>query len=113
EHEHIAGLQGDGCRVRRYEHLRPHGANEHVAGIGRGDFAGRDEAHLTLLVHPGVVLRDLPRLAVADEIAARIADVRDYGLVVAQGTGDDRCSYLLAVVLRVERAIVHGRIGVL
>ena len=74
---------------------------------------GGDQSHLALLVDQRVVLGDLPRLAVADEVAAGVADVRDHGLVVAQGAGDERGGHLLAAVLLVERAIVHGRVGAL
>ncbi len=111
--QHIARLQGEGRGVGRDKHLRPQRANENVAGIGGGDFAGGDQAHLALLVDQRMVLRDLPRLAVADEVAARIADVRDHGLIVAQGAGDERGGHLLAAIFGLKRAIVHRSIGVL
>ena len=77
------------------------------------DLVGGDQAHLALLVDQRMVLGDLPRLAVAHEVAARIADMRNHGLVVAQGAGHERGGHLLAVVLRIERAIVHGHVGAL
>ncbi len=66
-----------------------------------------------LLVHPGVVLGNLLGLAVADQVAARVAHMRDDGLVVAQRAGHQRGGHLLAAVFRGQGAIVHGGIGML
>ena len=53
EHEHVAGLEGEGSGVRRDEHFRAQGTNEDMARIGVGDFVGGDEAHFALLVDRG------------------------------------------------------------
>ena len=39
--------------------------------------------------------------------------MRNHGLIVAQGAGDESGGHVLAAVLRLEPAIVHGGIGVL
>ena len=50
EDQHVARLQAEGRRVGGDKHLRPDRANENVTGIGGGNFAGGDQAHLALLV---------------------------------------------------------------
>ena len=111
--EDVVGLEGDGGGVGGDEHFRAEGADEDVAGIGAGHFAGGDEAEFALLVDPGVVLSDLLGFAVADEVTAGVADVGDDGLVVADGAGDDGGGHFLTAILRGQGAIVDGGVGVL
>ncbi len=84
-----------------------------MAGVGCGNVARRDQAHLPLFIDQGVILGNLPGLALAHEVTPRIANVRDHGLVVTQGAGDERGGHTLAAVFGLERAIVHRGIGVL
>ena len=59
--------------------LAPEGAGDHVAqGVAAG-LVGRDHAALDLLVHPGVVARELGELAVAPEVDAAVPHVADVG----------------------------------
>ena len=78
-----------------------------------GHLAGGDQAHLALLVDPGVVLRDLLGLPVAHQVAARVAHMGDDGLVVAQGAGHQRGGHLLAAILGRQGAVVNRGVGVL
>ncbi len=82
-----------------------------MARVGLGRLSAEMQTHLALLVHPGVILRDLPRHFVAHQVAARVADMRDDGLVVAQRAGHQRGGHLPALVLGLQRAIVHGGVG--
>ena len=113
KHQHVAGQQRERGGVRRDEHLFPHRANQNVPGVGLGRFLRGDQPHLPLLVNPGMVLRDLPGRAVADQVAARVAHMRNDRLIVAQGAGNQRGGHLPALVLRLQRAIVNGGVGLL
>ena len=113
ENQHIAGLERERGGVGGDKHLRAERADEDVARIGVGDLVGGDQAHLALLVDQRMVLRDLPGLSVADQVAAGVADVRDDGLIVAEGAGDEGGGHFLAAIFGGEGAIVDGGIGVL
>ncbi len=49
---------------------------------------GRDQAGGDLVAHKGVVARDLPDLAVADQVGPAIADIGDMQGVVVEQRGD-------------------------
>jgi hypothetical protein len=84
-----------------------------MARLRLGHLAGGDEPIFRCSLTQRVVLRDLPGLAVANQVAARVAHMRDNGLVVAHGAGHQRCGHAFAAVLRGQGAIVHGGVGVL
>jgi hypothetical protein len=63
-----------------------------------------------LLLHQGVVLGDGNRLAAAHMIATGISHMRDDGLVMAQGTGNDSGGHALSSPSRVQPFIVYSGI---
>ncbi len=87
QEQHIALQYQVVAGVDAHEHAVAERAGEHVAGLGFGRFTGGDQTQTGLLADHGMVARERRRAAVANGVAARIADVRDHHAVEPQSAG--------------------------
>lgn len=109
----VTRLQHGRGTVSGDEALGAKRAGEHVAGVRFRSLSGGDEAETELLVDPGVIGSEGMGRALPDEIAARVAHVRDVCHVIAQGAEDERGGDAAFAMAGAEALIMHGGIGVL
>src|SRR5579875_4008110 len=77
EQEDIAGEDLVVAGFHAHEQIAAERAAEQMARFGLGGLFGGKDAHADLIVYHGVIAREEGGAAVADQVAARIADMRD------------------------------------
>ncbi|MGA3092621.1 MAG: hypothetical protein ABSD75_28815 [Terriglobales bacterium] len=93
EQQDIAGQELDFIDVDVDEKVHSQGTTENVALVGLGGLFGGEQAEALLLGCDGVIAGDGLGISGADQVATRIADVRDGGAVEAQRAGNDGRSH--------------------
>ncbi len=78
---------------------------------GFAGLAGRDRSHAKLLVGKGVISRDSGGVSLAHQITARIAGVRDNGVIVAEGARHDGGGHIAAGWSGGQTCFKHFGIG--
>ena len=97
------GLHACVLHVHGQVGLAPQGAGDHVAQGMAAGLVGRDHAALDLLVHPGVVGRELGDLPLAQEVDAAVPHVAEVGHVAVDEDGGHRRGHPLVLALLLGR----------
>jgi hypothetical protein len=109
--ERVAPLDFARVEIRLHFAGRSHAARDDVGIRVIACLLRREHTRVHLLLHVGVILRELPERAVAEEIDARIADVSDEIATAVQHQHRGRGAHPLLVRLQ-QRALIDGHVGV-